>query len=440
MPITGEKPGIGAYRCINCQNLVKLHSSEDSLPTCASCHDTDFEKVKGSKQGKIIKEVLALIIWIYLFIKIFIFEIDIYIIQKYFPSFSWLFKYKFFIFIALLAILWMILRNKRFFGFILFTIVYPFFLLFWRIPKLLFKTKNWVGIFAALGILVSFFNSLKLNFMIFTLLSVSGLLIIISNAKFTLIPSIIVFFLFLILHFIRRFSYGFKKFSILNKYASSVIKFWQQVQSAIRSSEEQKTIQQKKTAEEEEANQRSNRLQWLLILNKACYFLASKLRYIQKGGIAFLYYFSSLLYSVFLVILVFAFQNLALYKIDPSSFNNPPKGKFMFFFYYSFNTLFKNNIPDFYPRGSLARLFNSTEIFFGFLVLVILVYLLFTIIREKHKEEIESSIIVIKKQGTELGKIIDNEYHLSVDQAIKEIEKIKGSMLKIIYYFMVNIE
>jgi ABC-type multidrug transport system fused ATPase/permease subunit len=276
--------------------------------------------------------------------------------------------------------------------------------------------------------------------MIFTLLSVSGLLIIISNAKFTLIPSIIVFFLFLILHFIRRFSYGFKKFSILNKYASSVIKFWQQVQSAIRSSEEQKTIQQKKTAEEEEANQRSNRLQWLLILNKACYFLASKLRYIQKGGIAFLYYFSSLLYSVFLVILVFAFQNLALYKIDPSSFNNPPKGKFMFFFYYSFNTLFKNNIPDFYPRGSLARLFNSTEIFFGFLVLVILVYLLFTIIREKHKEEIESSIIVIKKQGTELGKIIDNEYHLSVDQAIKEIEKIKGSMLKIIYYFMVNIE
>lgn len=109
------------------------------------------------------------------------------------------------------------------------------------------------------------------------------------------------------------------------------------------------------TAEEEEANQKSNRLQWLLILNKACYFLASKLRYIQKGGITFLYYFSSLLYTGFLVILVFAFQNLALYKIDPSSFNNPPKGKFIFFFYYSFNALFKNNIPDFYLHSSMTR-------------------------------------------------------------------------------------
>ena len=71
---------------------------------------------------------------------------------------------------------------------------------------------------------------------------------------------------------------------------------------------------------------------------------------------------------------------------------------------------------------------------------MILVYLFFTIIKEKHKQEIVSSIVAIERQGTELEDIINEEYHLTVDQAIKEVEKIKGSMLKVIYYFMSNID
>jgi len=45
MPTTGEKPGIGAYKCTNCGTIVRLDDLDDTLPPCPSCHNTEFEKV-----------------------------------------------------------------------------------------------------------------------------------------------------------------------------------------------------------------------------------------------------------------------------------------------------------------------------------------------------------------------------------------------------------
>ena len=71
---------------------------------------------------------------------------------------------------------------------------------------------------------------------------------------------------------------------------------------------------------------------------------------------------------------------------------------------------------------------------FSFLVLIILLFLFTTIIREKHREELESSIVEMDKQGRELERFIGREYNLTVDQAIGEVEKIKGALIKFIYY------
>jgi len=424
LPTSGEKPGYGTYKCTDCGNVIELKKPSDTLSVCTICKNQKFKK--KTKKSRSILEILIFLFWIFLIIKIFIFDFDNFIIQTYFPSLTWAIKYKFFILIGFLVLLWLGLKNKEFFILICFVIFYPFFFLFWRIPKILFKTKNWVGIFSTVGIVTSFLKSLKLNFIVFTVVMISGLLILVSNNYFFLVPSLVILFLFLIFHFVRRFSQGFNKFEIFTKYAGSILKFWQQIQDAIGTSQSKE-------------NEESNRLQWLLVLNKCCGFLVSKLRYLQKSSTTFFYYLFNLSYSIVLVIVVFAFQNLALYKIDASSFNGQPKGGILFFVYYSTNTLFTSNIVDFYPVSILARLFGTVEIIFGFFVLVILVYLLFTILREKHKQEIETSIITLEKQGSELEKIINTEFHLSIDQAINEVQKIKGSLLKVIYYLMSNI-
>ena len=42
-PTTGEKPGIGTYRCIKCGTTVTLDNADDTLPPCPKCDGTDFE-------------------------------------------------------------------------------------------------------------------------------------------------------------------------------------------------------------------------------------------------------------------------------------------------------------------------------------------------------------------------------------------------------------
>jgi DNA-directed RNA polymerase subunit RPC12/RpoP len=42
---TGEKPGIGIYRCIACGLTLRLDDASDTLPPCPNCHATTFAKV-----------------------------------------------------------------------------------------------------------------------------------------------------------------------------------------------------------------------------------------------------------------------------------------------------------------------------------------------------------------------------------------------------------
>ena len=42
---TGEKPGIGTYKCTACGTTVTLDDATDTLPPCPSCSGTAYTKV-----------------------------------------------------------------------------------------------------------------------------------------------------------------------------------------------------------------------------------------------------------------------------------------------------------------------------------------------------------------------------------------------------------
>lgn len=45
MSTTGEKPGIGTYKCTVCGTTVTLNDTTDILPPCPKCNNTDFTEV-----------------------------------------------------------------------------------------------------------------------------------------------------------------------------------------------------------------------------------------------------------------------------------------------------------------------------------------------------------------------------------------------------------
>ena len=45
MPTTGEKPGIGTYKCTRCGETVRLNDSTDTLPPCPKCSNSEYVKI-----------------------------------------------------------------------------------------------------------------------------------------------------------------------------------------------------------------------------------------------------------------------------------------------------------------------------------------------------------------------------------------------------------
>jgi len=45
MPITGENPGVGTYKCTNCGTIAGLDDPDDTLLPCPKCNNTEFEEV-----------------------------------------------------------------------------------------------------------------------------------------------------------------------------------------------------------------------------------------------------------------------------------------------------------------------------------------------------------------------------------------------------------
>jgi predicted nucleic acid-binding Zn-ribbon protein len=51
MPITGDQPGKGAYRCLNCGEIRNL-ANRETLPPCSSCGAIRFSQVGPLPQGQ----------------------------------------------------------------------------------------------------------------------------------------------------------------------------------------------------------------------------------------------------------------------------------------------------------------------------------------------------------------------------------------------------
>ncbi|MDP3149296.1 MAG: hypothetical protein Q8N83_09240 [Ignavibacteria bacterium] len=401
--------------------------------------DISEKKPKEAKWVVGLREIIGGILWSFLIVKIFFFDIDIFFINAINPSWVVILNYKFFINLGILSILWITLGNDKFLKLISTILFFPWILLFWRIPKIFWKSKSWIGVFASIGIVFTFFSTLKTNFMNFTVISFSVLVVWISYSQPLLIIAMIFLFLYLIYHYAKRFKYAFKPSHIFTIQSEVINRYWSNIKDYFKLAEDIKAadfdnmsaIQKEKWC---------NNLQYLLIVNRLFFFITSKLRKFQKSRLNIIYYFVSMFFTLIVTVIIFSLQNFALFKIDPNSFNALPKGNFFFFIYYSFNTLFTNSINDFYPISDFARFLNSFETFFSFLFVAIVFFLFTTIIRDKHNEEITSVIETMTKKGHELEGLISVEYNMELLQAIRLVEEIKGNLIQVIYYFTKNID
>lgn len=175
-------------------------------------------------------------------------------------------------------------------------------------------------------------------------------------------------------------------------------------------------------------------LEQLVLYSSIFKFIATRLKKFQKTKVYILFFVLGLVFTLLFSSVVLTFANYSLFKIDPTSFNLNEEPSFLLFFYYSFSTIFSNQIYEIIPAATSTRILNMGGIFIGLVVLAILVSIYFSTKTERYKEELDEMIVTVDNQGNIVESHISEEYNLSFEQALEELKNIESAMHRFLYH------
>lgn len=393
------------------------------------------QKVKGpiDRVLSIIREILAIFFWLYVIVKLLIFDIDQFLIERTAPSYAWVLNFKFFIITGTLAVIWLFTKSKHILSWAAYVLFYPLFFLLWKVSFFIFKQKSWIFAFAVINAAISFFKSVKYNFVTAVFYLVSLALVFGFSDERLIWPAIGLILIILFIIYFNRFILVFKPSSIFqlhSKFFAGIRKMSAQSFSLdVTIKNLPVTSLDQKQMEKWVAS-----LQQSILFNRACLFASKKLRDYQNSGLNIVSYVLTILLLIIITIFSFAVINLGLFKISSSHFSFSDEPSFFTFFYYSFNNLLFNGIKEIAPSSVISQSTSMLESLFAFFVVVIFVSLLLSVRSQRHAEELGEVILAIEKQGEEMESFIKNEYKLnSIEEAMAELEKIKEGAAKFLY-------
>ena len=381
---------------------------------------------------KTIKEIIALVFWLYVVSKIFIFDIDIFLIKNFLPDYYWLISYKFLIIISLVAIFWLFTKNKNIIFWSLYIIFYPFIVFFWKLPFFIFKQKSWVLAFAVINSIISFFKSIKYKFIIFAIFmaSLTGIFISTNNQILWLACFLILTVLFTV--YVRSFILLFKPSSIFQIYIKIFSGIRKHGKSYFGIDENMRNLPTTSFGEKQLEKWTTN-LQASVLFNRVCLFSAKKLRDYQNSRLGAVSSVFTIFGLMILTIFSFAVINYGVFKINNGYFELTTAPNFFIFVYYSFNSIFFNSIKEVSPIAPVSQLLSMIKSFFAFFLGAIFISLILTYRNQKRSDELNSAFKGIEEEGASMEGFIREEYKFnSIYEAMAELEKLKSGALQVI--------
>jgi hypothetical protein len=367
------------------------------------------------------RELVAFVIWLFIFIKILIYDIDVLAISILPRQAETFLKYKIFFILGLIAALWLFLGNRRFIRGVVYVIFYPVVVLLWKIPKMLFK--NWVLLLVFSPAIHSMITNLRMSFILSVGALLAGLAIIQSNKPAILIPAMIFLGLYLCRHGVKKIKMAFHPSSVFTNIADAIRKLWAMYEEKIIP--DQVKVESKLDPTSDAYRQKTlENLNSLYLINSVLQGVLFKLKKTGIGRKLDIYFISSLLYAALLTVVIFAFEYLGIEKIQPGSFTGIPTIGFWEMLSFSFNTLMTSGLSPILPKSTMAQIVAHCELITALLLLVILVFVILTIFRERFREDAELAIAELTK-GAELieGHIL-RQYKLTIaDTEQRLVEK-----------------
>lgn len=379
-------------------------------------------------------DLIALSIWFFLSIKLFIFDVDNFIVKSFLPSFYWIIDYKFLLIIGIVSALWLTWGGWKLCGWVSYIAFYPILAFFWKIPYYIYKTKSFIVLMASIDFGISFYQNAKFNFVTYSLIAISSALIFSTSSQIAIYLSIGIIAIGTAAIYINRLITIFCASSVCSVY----IKIFGSLKNhAIRIFILEDDLKKMpiKDLNEVQQKKRIEKLGNTVLLNRICLFFAKELKNYQGSGITVISCVVSLIFLLAITIFAFFAINVGLFKLDQSNFSFTSEPNYFLFFYYSFSNFIFNTIPEIIPHSTLSRFFSMLESGFALFAIAILASLILSTRTQRLSDELNAAIADLKSNSSELELFIVKEYNIdNINSAIDELKAYKSVMISPIIF------
>lgn len=395
-------------------------SSNGTLKTCELCWLKELEmKFRLQRLGLGLREFFAVSLWLFLFTKIFIYDVDLLLISRV-HSLQSIYPYKFFLIMAGLATAWLILGGKYARKILLYIGLYPFIVLFWRVPKLLFK--NWATLLLFAPAIESLISKFKWRFTLVSFAMLATLGISLFTSALPLTACMLLLGVYLLLHYIFRIRIAYKPESLFANIAPVMDILCRQSIDLYKT----KAASDKNPLEIETPEFRKKRIQNLkdLYLNNLLWsYLATRLRVAVSSRRTDLYFILALIYTCILTVIVFGFEYWALYRITPSSFHSTGPIAAWEFFLFSFNAILHTEFATVTATSGAALILANLELGAGLVIGLFFVFVLLTSQRERYRQDLTLIVDQLSHGAREIEIFLDKELGMKlIEVEVKIIE------------------
>lgn len=388
------------------------------------------KKTKG-----IIKDIIFGAFWIYLFVKIFFFDVERYIFHRLHISQEWLLDYRFIVFLFFLSLLWVTIGNKRFWLNFLHLLAYPLIWIFWRlpvfffwrIPKHYYLKGQHISLFAYANFLLNSLWEIKYIILKSTSLMIAVLIIIYSSNYYFLGASALVLTIILIFHLKKRYSQAYAPVKIFRvgveflNIEESKKMFLPEIITKDIESDKNKDEQEKKMSN----------IEGLVLASTLLSFIGQKLKEFLNRRTYMKFFTQKIVITIFYAIFLLTLINIAVYKANPLNFTVSPNTGIFDFINYTIYSIMPDG-TDIIPATTLTKAIRLFSTFTGIFILVILISVFFSISGEKYKEDITEVVKFSEFQVGEIQNYMIEKYAMPIHEAISELQKIKSSMINIV--------
>ncbi|MCJ2006457.1 hypothetical protein [Methylobacterium sp. J-092] len=380
-------------------------------------------------------DAIACLFWAYTITTLFVFDVLRYLAERSVPDYVWLLDFKVVLFLGIAAFAAFFISKLDLVFWSMYILAFPLVLLFWKIPKHVFKTGSLNIIFYFIFTVIGFFRSLKYNIFASFISVASAMIVLLSSSKPMLYAASTCLGGLLLAILASRIISVLKPgdtFIVFRK----VMNWWQD--ATLKKIAEDTDFRQfaLMNPDDRAVQQQLSNVEFGLLSNRVMLFSAKSLRAYQNSGVTAV---SGVFVTTFLFVITTVFFTLiyyAVYKIDAANycFTGEPSG--FAFFALSFKAMFFTTINELNPTTILAQSVNIAQNFISLFIGVIFVSIIFTSRNQVLSYQLDETIKRLQDDGQAIECAIFGRYQInSMDELMNELRRLKAGGLMIAEFF-----